>query len=130
MNRFLKFLYRRYTSVFHDFLIEEFYGMIPDDLKAPSIDFLCNGKDKLERFFSIQAYNFQRRSIMDSSLKAEEYKGVLIHIKSLLAVLAAGKPKPTQMPKPKKVIDPLKGIQSFIRGGKDRIEKAKKETVV
>lgn len=115
-----RWLYRRNTAVFHDLLIEDFYGTIPESLKEPSVEFLCNAKDKLERFWSIQAYTFQRRSIMADPKEAGEYKGVLIYIKSMLILLSKGAPSKKAEVQGKKEKDPVEGVMEFVRLGKER----------
>lgn len=86
----LRFLFNRYKKQFEDMLVEEFYGSIPASLREPSIEFLAQNKNTLERFFTIQAYIVQRRAVGDIK-NAEVYKGVLIHIKSLLLVVSRAK---------------------------------------
>src|SRR5258708_1960865 len=91
MKKFLvKFCFRHYKKEIENKFLIDMYGMITERLKQSSIDFLANGKDKLEKFFSIQAYEMQRRSIMDNK-NAQVYQGMLLHIKSLLLLVRAGK---------------------------------------
>ncbi len=122
MRPFINFICNRYKQYVYDWLIADFYGSIPDSTKLPSIDFLMNGKEKLERFFSIQAYTMQRRSIMDDK-NVDVYKGILIHIRSLLALISASeKPKPgsvdTSIEEDKKPNEELEGVNEFLEIGK------------
>lgn len=123
MRQFINWICNRYKQYVYDWLISDFYGSIPDSTKLPSIDFLVNGKEKLERFFSIQAYTMQRRSIMDDK-NVEVYKGILIHIRSLLALISSSeKPKPgsidTSIEVEKKIDEDVDGVQDFLKKGKE-----------
>lgn len=123
----LRFLYNRYRSRFYDLLIEDFYGTIPKELKEPTLTFMADHKDKLEKFFTIQAYHMQRRSIMDGK-NADVYKGILVHIRSVLVLVQSGKRSEyAPVEEPKKAPSPLDGVKDFVKLGKERIKKAKKE---
>lgn len=121
---FAKLLYKHCKREIEGLFLIEMYGMIPDDLSQPSIEFLINGKDKLEKFFSVQAYEMQRRSIMDSKT-SQIYQGMLIHIKSILVLLRAGKPLPksTMDIGIDKEDNPIDGVDDFIKMGKERNKK-------
>ena len=123
MRDFLvKYCYKHYKEDIESMFLTDMYGMIPKDLKTPSIDFLVNGKDKLEKFFSVQAYEMQRRSIMDEK-NAAKYQGILLHIKSLLVLLQRGKPIPMEFKEPEKVADPIDGVKDFLEKGRKLHEK-------
>ncbi len=118
----IRWLYKRYKNRFYDLFIEDFYGFIPNEVTEPAIDFLANARAPLERFFSIQAYHMQRRSIGDTK-NALLYAGVLLHIKSLLAIVSRGKViKDTTNIIPEAVADPLKGVGKFIEEGKKKFK--------
>lgn len=89
MKFICKLLYRKYKSYFHEEIIKDFYSDIPESIKEPSIEFLSKASNVLERFFSIQAYNIQMRSIGDTK-NSQFYLGMLAHIKSLLFVIRKG----------------------------------------
>lgn len=89
MKFLCRILYRRYKSYFHEEIIKDFYSEIPESIKEPSVEFLSKAGNTLERFFSIQAYNIQMRSIGDTK-NSQFYMGMLAHIKSLLFVIRKG----------------------------------------
>ena len=116
-NFILNWIYQHYKKDIESMMLMDMYGFIPSDIRQPSIDFLVNGKDKLEKFFSVQAYEMQRRSIMDEK-NAGKYQGMLLHIKSLLVLLRAGVKPTISIPEVEKVADPLDGVKSFVEEGK------------
>lgn len=116
----LRFIYNKFRQRFYDLLIEDFYSFIPKDLKEPALDFLANGKDKLEKAWSVQAYNMQRRSIMDNK-NADVYKGILIILRAQLLILEkGGKIKYETVQKEDKPEDPIVGVEDFVKKGKER----------
>jgi hypothetical protein len=116
----LKWLYNRYKNYFWDLIVADFYGDIPETIQEPSIEFLSKARPTLERFWSVQAYNIQRRSISDPK-NAQIYQGFLLNIRTLLAVVSKGKygianavitsEKPAE-------VDPMKSVEEFIKLGK------------
>lgn len=117
----MKWLYLNNKEYFYDLLVTDFYGEIPDHVKEPSIEFLQNARPTLERFFSIQAYNIQRRSISDSK-NAQIYQGFLLSIRTLLAVISKGK---NDIKNEEKVALPDKEnfqskIEDFVKLGKQK----------
>lgn len=118
----LRWIYERFKQRIWDLLIEDFYGSIPDDIKEPSIDFLVNGRERLEKFWSLQAYNMQRRSVMDSD-HADVYKGILIIIRAQLVLLSKSSRKKYEPVEGKKEADPLSIVDDFVKIGKEKIKK-------
>jgi len=99
-------------------LVEEFIGEIPASVKEPAIDFLTNGRIALERFFTIQAYKIQKRSIGDVK-NAQLYAGILLHIRSLLSVLQKGKIEKEDFIVEEKKEEPANFISDFVKGIKN-----------
>lgn len=122
----LRWIYKRYRQQIYDLLIEDFYGTIPKDVKEPAMTFFADHKDKMDKFLQIHAYNMQRRSIMDGK-DAEVYKGILIHIRSLLVLTAAGKKSGYAPVEAKPEKNPLDGVKDFVKKGKARIKALTKE---
>lgn len=83
----LKIIYKLYKHRFNELMVEDMFGSIPKDLQEPALDFLANGKEKLEKFFLIQAYTIQRRMARDHK-NSDVYVGMLIIIKAFTAILA------------------------------------------
>lgn len=119
----LRFIYNRFKHRIWDLLVEDFYGYIPADLREPSLEFLALGKEKLEKAWSIQAYQMQRRSIMDNK-NADVYKGMLIILRAQLLILEKGGKVKYEKPEPaKEVVDPSAAVEDFVKKGKARFEK-------
>jgi hypothetical protein len=116
-KRFLHWLYRRNEPLFSEFMVEEFYGTIPDTLKTPAMDFLSNAKKPLERFFSIQAYHIQKKSLGDVK-NTQFYIGQLSFIKAIINSLSKTSTHLTDV-KMEKVDDPIDGVTESLKGLKD-----------
>lgn len=102
-------------------MVEEFYGQIPPDLREPALDFLANGREKLEKFYQIHAYHLQRRAMTDLK-HADMYQGMLVEVKALLAAIARIK-KPEELKFVKQGKDPSsyeKDVKDFLDEGKKR----------
>ena len=124
-QKFINWVYNKYKAEIESRMLMDMYGFIPNDLKQPSIEFLINGKDKLERFFSVQAYEMQRRSIMDEK-NAQKYQGMLIHIKSILLLLRAGTKQVVIIPDVESKPDPVKMAESFATEAKKKFSEKNK----
>ncbi len=83
----LKIIYKLFKHRFNELMVEDMFGSIPKDLQEPALDFLANGKEKLEKFFLIQTYTIQRRMARDHK-HADVYVGMLIIIKAFIAALS------------------------------------------
>jgi hypothetical protein len=125
MEWLTSFVFKHNRQGVYDRLVADFYGFIPESVREPSVEFLATGKDKLEKFFMIQAYNFQRRAIMDTA-NSQSYNGMLIHIRSILALINNAKVKVYEPTEVKKKKDPIKEVEAFVKKGKEFL--AKKET--
>lgn len=82
-ERFLRFLYRKYTTYFYDFLVEEFLYDIPKDVREPAMTFLSQGKDRLEKWALFMSHLLQSRMTHDTD-KVREYRGMMIMLKLLM----------------------------------------------
>ncbi len=82
-KKFVRWFFNRFKVDIYDLMVVDFFGDVPNDLKEPSIEFLAQGKQTLEKFFSITAYWIQRRSIHDKK-NAQFYDGSLVIIKAML----------------------------------------------
>ena len=110
--------------MFQDFMVEDFIGQIPKDIREPSIVFLSKGKETLTRYFLYQAYTIQRRAVADIP-NAERFQGMLVFMKILLSSLETSTPRETvelNIPEEKKE-DPLVKVDTFTKGMKERITK-------
>lgn len=123
LNKILKFLYNKYEKQFQDFFVESLIGYIPKDVNEPAIDFLKQGSERLEKWLLYQSYYLNRKAINDLK-NAERYQGMLLNIKFLL-IVSAQKRKQKQYVKEEKKesIDPMKGVETFLKGEKLQEEK-------
>lgn len=112
-RKILTWLFRKYEATFSEIIVEEFYGFIPDNLREPMMDFMAGSRNMLERFFSIQAYNIQKRSIGDIK-NAQYYAGVLMHIKSILLMIQRKVPVREDVDTPKEGTNPLDKVKGFM----------------
>lgn len=111
-RRLLKFLYRRYETIFADLIVESYFGEIPASMKVPAIDFLAGGRNVLERFFALQAYQLTRRAIGDIKNK-QFYDGALMIIKALTLSLSRSKEIREDAIKSEEKNDPMTGVQEY-----------------
>lgn len=118
----LDLLFKRYKKDIYDRMIMDFYGDIPKSVSEPSIEFLANARTTLERFFSIQAYHIQKRSIGDRK-NDQFYAGALMHIKSLLVAIQNGRLKEEVKPEVENTQD---NTESLLTKVNNFVEKAKK----
>ena len=127
-RKFLNWLYRKNETLFAEIMIESFYGQIPNNLKVPTMDFLLGSRNMLEKFFTIQAYNIQKRSIGDIK-NTQYYAGILMHIKSILALIQRGRIIKEDVDIDKKEEDPINKVKDFIKGyeEKQKTKESKKD---
>lgn len=121
----LRWIFEKYRSVFFELFVEDMYGYVPEKFKKPSVDFLVNCREKLIPFFSLQAYEMNRRAINDPK-NAQVYHGILVHIRSLISLIEKGeKPEASKItPEPKD--DSLAQAESFLSEAKKRFYPEKK----
>lgn len=91
-NKILTVLFYRYKEFFEEMMISELIMKTPAILEEPAIDFLSNGKERLERWFLFQSYFLQRRSASDIK-NAPTYQGALLYIAVFLKVISKEKSK-------------------------------------
>ena len=114
LNSILRFIYKRYETKFQDFMVESLVGYIPKDVHEPTVEFLKQGSEKLEKWLLFQSYQINRRAITDFK-NTERYQGMLVNIKTFLLISAAKQQK--EIPKEKereKEEDPLVGVEKFL----------------
>jgi hypothetical protein len=117
-EKLISWFYKRYQKEIEEKLIEEYYGFIPETINEPAIDFMSSARVTLERFFSIQAYNIQKRAIQDSA-NSDKYNGMLIHIRSLLAAIQKGRIHKEEIVIAEKVVDPVDIVSDFTNNLKE-----------
>ena len=97
-NQLLKWVYLKYRPVFYRFFCDEFFSEIPTSVVEPSMKFLSEGRDRLEKWSIWQARMIQSRIVTDPAL-INEYTGMLMMLKLLLLHTQAPAPKPAQSKK-------------------------------
>ena len=123
---FLKWVFKHYKMQFYDLAVQDFFQDIPENLRQPSLEFLANGRNTLERFFSVQAYLLTKKAINDGKNTAF-YSGALMISKALLHAIRS---EPIPKDKSGSVVaaqqedETLKNIAEFEKQAK---EKSKKE---
>lgn len=119
----LRLLFKKYKPVFEEMLVESMYGDVPKDVAQPALDFLANGREKLDKFFHIHAYNLQRKALTDVK-NIQYYHGNLVNIKVMLTAIAQAKlPQRENVKKQEAKKDPIDEVKSFIEAGKNRLKK-------
>jgi hypothetical protein len=111
--RFLKWLYRGNEEVFAALMVENFFYEIPHNISAPATDFFSSHRETLEKFFTIQAYLIQKRSIGDVK-NTQHYAGVLFYIKFLLALVRKGTIKKEEVRVNEVKNDPIQDVEYFM----------------
>lgn len=119
----IKVIYKLFEKDFDNVIVEKFFGEIPNSLLQPSIDFLSQGKNKLEPFLSIEAYSLKNRAIFDPK-NTQFYEGALMIIKALLVVVRkkhtkVEDTKPIDTEKEKTFMEK---IEEFKKAGKDFVK--------
>src|SRR5258708_12993924 len=118
-NFLVNFVYKKYRKELEDKIVEEYYGFIPKGINEPVLEFLSSARNGLEPLFCIQAYKIQKRSIEDSK-HAENYNGMLMHIRSLLVMIQRGKIEREEIKIVEKEDDPFEKVQGFLKGFKEK----------
>lgn len=98
----LKIVYKLFKKRFIELMVEDMFGSIPKDLSEPALDFLANGKETLEKFFTLEIYKIQRKMVHDHK-NSDVYLGMMIIIKALTVAITgrksvAEKIKPIDLP--------------------------------
>ena len=119
---FLKWIFKRYKMQFYDMAVADFFGDIPENLRQPSLEFLANGRNTLERFFSVQAYLLTKKAVNDGK-NTDFYSGALMISKALLHAIRS---EPMEKDKTGSVVavqqedETLKNISEFEKQAKEK----------
>ena len=89
-NLILKILFERYKVIFEDMMVKELIAKTPTDSEEPAMNFLSNGKEKLEKWLLFQSYHLQKRSASDPKSSAI-YNGGLLYIAVFLKLVNQNK---------------------------------------
>lgn len=122
-KEFLKWIYASNKEFFYNEFVEEFLGDIPKGVSEPSMQFLANGKDKLEKWCLWMAHVLQRR-IQTDKKEIDRNEGMLLMLKLFLTlVVQARKPKATTVGKAEegeKPETPEQIIDDWVKGIKEK----------
>lgn len=117
----LKWIFKRYRNRFEDFFLEEYFGFIPSDTKEPSLKFLAQNRQILEKFFSLQAYNMMKRARNDDK-NYDRYMGFLAHIRFMLMAIQREKIERYEATIPETPAEDLmKKVVDFVAEAKKKI---------
>ena len=114
-RKFLRYLFKKYNSIFAEFVVRDFYEEMPNKITEPVMDFFYNNRSMLERYFTSQAYWIAQRSIGDPT-KQQFYNGILFYIKTLIALSQKGRIKKEEVEIKEPEKDPLSGVKDFVKG--------------
>jgi|ERR1035437_2394540 hypothetical protein len=121
-RKILRWIYKNNEPEMGDIIVQEFYGSIPSSLRSPAMDFLANGRNVLERFFSLQAYHIARRSIADTKNQSF-YDGQLMFIKALILSVSKSSQNKVEPIPSEAENDPMEGVKDFISKVKESTKK-------
>ena len=118
-QKMLKTLYNDNTHEFEQFFLESYIGNMPKDIREPSIAFLAQGKERMEKWILFMAYAIQSRIETDPG-RIQFNQGML----SLLKLIAVHVKQPTRPVSrethdetQKTVVpDPLDGMNEALNG--------------
>lgn len=110
----ISWFFKKYKFQIYDLILVEFFGDIPESLKEPSLEALAKHKNTLEKFFAVQAYSLQRKSITDTK-NAMFYDGALMLTKALLHSMrtAPAVMHPPRVVAPEKTAPPIDVVKAF-----------------
>jgi len=94
MNTILRFIYRRFSSKFSDFLVEDYLERVPTKVKDDAIQVLYEQKHKLQRLNDFMAFQLHQRLRFDHK-NAEKYQGMLVQLK-VMDALVRSQPAPEE----------------------------------
>ena len=98
-----------------DLFVQEFIGQVPDSVKEPSMLFLTNARDVLEKWALYIAYAIQSNIISDPD-KIQKRDGMLLMLRLILGHIKA-KPKTKEelppLPMPEKK-DEAKAVENVV----------------
>ncbi len=123
MKPLLKMVYLAHRKTFHEFFIEEYIGEIPEKIQEPSMTFLANGREKLERWCMFMAYLIQKK-ITEHPDEIKEHAGMLKMLrlfKALVVQKNVGQTRVVGEPTAHKP-DPSKEVDAAVAGLKERFK--------
>lgn len=123
MKPLLKAIYLANRKTFHDFFIEEYVGEVPEKIQEPSMTFLANGREKLERWCMFMAYLIQKK-ITEHPDEIKEHAGMLKMLRLFNALVMQRQSGQTSIigePTPSKP-DPSKEVDAAVSGLKERFK--------
>ena len=88
----LNYLFIKYKNEFEELMVREFIGKTNPTIEEPAINFLANGKERLEPWFLHQSYYLQRKSVNDAK-NAAVYQGALLYLSIMLKIINQKKPQ-------------------------------------
>jgi len=97
MNTILRFIYRRFSSKFSDFLVEDYLERVPTKVKDDAIQVLYEQKHKLQRLNDFMAFQLHQRLRFDHK-NSEKYQGMLVQLK-VMDALVRSQPAPKEIKK-------------------------------
>lgn len=101
-NKILDYLYNKNKQYFEEKIISELMLKTPPIVEEPALDFLSQGKERLEKWLLYQSYYLQRKSVADVN-NAQFFQGAMLYISIFLKVINQRKAvKTTEV---KKVVD-------------------------
>lgn len=122
-----KIAYKLFRNSIHEALVTEFIGCVPTKTREPALEFLADRKGLFESFLEIQAYNMQKRMVMDNKNGAK-YEGALLIIRAFLAAVSAKSKTIRENTIPKEKINQdnsktdLSRVDDFLKNAKDFIK--------
>jgi len=97
MNTILRFIYRRFSSKFSDFLVVDYLERVPTKVKDDAIQVLYEQKHKLQRLNDFMAFQLHQRLRFDHK-NSEKYQGMLVQLK-VMDALVRSQPAPEEIKK-------------------------------
>lgn len=119
MNTILRLIYRSFAAKFQDFLVEDFVGSLPSEVKKEYYSLLNSQKKTLQRANDFLAFQLHRRMAIDPK-NSERYQGMFMQLRIMDAILM-GRPDETPAKRQKKkadVFDYDTTITDFLERGK------------
>lgn len=86
-NFILRLIYDKYRPYFYNFLVEDTVGSIPKEVSEPSMAFLANGKDKINRWGYYWISMIQARIVVDKT-EIEVQQGMILAIKIFMNLVS------------------------------------------
>lgn len=87
-NKILKYIYRRYSARFNDYLVEDYLQSIPNDVYDPALDLMMSHRSKFKKLTNFLAFQLHRRMATDPT-NSERYQGMFIQMKIFDSMIGA-----------------------------------------